>query len=262
MRKGPEPIKLDINHIIKEYREGKSAENIAKALGVSKRTILSRLKDAGIQRRQARTFPEITKEFLVDRYIDQKMSTRDIAEIFNCAPNVINKRLRKFHIPIRKGSGDTSFTKEERRSMHGRPRETHNLWRGGVTGVSVALRGVTEAWRIAELQRSEYTCGISGKQGGTLHVHHITPFHVIRDRAFAETGIKVRPKILDYEEREMTALKDKIIELHAYEIGYVMTSDLHWKFHSLYGINTTETDLDEFKTRYRLGEFDELEAIA
>lgn len=261
MRKAHNRLDIDSKYIATEYKNGKTAQTIATELGVSKKSVLLRLKEEGVECRQPPTYPEVTGEVLNEYYINKKLSSRTIASIFGCSSRLIIKRLEHFGIPTRQNAGDPSFTEDERKEKYGNPREKHSLWKGGVTGINETLRGATEEWRNSEMKRNNYTCYISGVRKGTMHVHHITPFHEIRDIAFVETNLTAKPTLADYTDEEVTLLRDKVVELHQREKGYVLTSELHKRFHSLYGFKTTESDLHEFKTRYRLGELNESVAI-
>ena len=260
-RRAHNRMELDAEYIKRAYLSGISANSIAKELDVSKRTILRRLREQGVERRQANTFPEITKEVLQELYTESKLSTRDIAERYGCSSRLILKRLRKYGIPIRKHAGDPIFTKEERKMKWGRSREQHNLWKGGVTGINQVLRGAIDEWIFDRLKEQNFTCFISGKSTGDMQVHHETPFHKLRDRLVTEMGIELKPTIADYTEAEVETMRENMREIHEQEAGYVLTREVHSLFHSLYGFETTREDLLDFKRRYHSGEFDEKEAI-
>lgn len=262
MRKAHNRLNLDVEYITKEYLAGRTAQSIATELGVGKKTILTRLKEEGVQRRQQPSYPEVTKEVLEELYTNQKLSTRTIASKFRCSNKFVNTRLEEFEIPIRLNAGDPSFTEEERKEKWGQVREAHPRWKGGVTGINETLRGATEEWRNRELQRSNYTCFVTGVRTGDMHVHHITPFHKMRDSMMDELGIDMRPTISDYTDTEVEIMRERMSEMHEGEEGYVMTAQMHKLFHSLYGFDTDVDDLYEFKTRHRLGEFSKLLAAS
>jgi transposase len=246
-------LDLDISYISSEYISGRTAQDIASELGVSKKAVLNRLKEAGVQRRKPE-YPDVTKEALLEMYINQKLSTRDIASKFGCSNKFIGDRLSEFGIPKRMRVGDPSFTEEERKAKWGKSREEHNMWKGGVTGLNETLRYAATDWRLSELKRGNFTCFVTGQRGGDLQVHHITPFHEIRDRALSEVGVEMRQSISDYDEETIRSLRNKIAELHEIEEGYVLEQHIHKIFHSLYGFKTTLEDLMEFKARYNSGE--------
>lgn len=260
MRKAHNRKKVDVEYIIEEYAKGRSAKSIGEVLGVDKKLVLLRLEEQGIPRRQRSTFPEITKDVLHDKYINQKMSTREIAKIYGCSSNLVAKRLRQYGIGARLNAGDPSFTEVERKEKWGQPRELHPGWKGGVTGINEALRGATEEWRNSELRRNDYTCYVSGIRAGDMHVHHITPFHVMRDEMVAELGVDLRPTISDYTDLEVEVMRERIAEMHEDEQGYVLSAPIHKLFHAQYGFDTDLNDLNEFKTRFQHGEFDDMAA--
>lgn len=261
MRKPHNRLDIDVNYISSEYESGRTAQDIASELGVSKKSILTRLKEAGVARRK-HTPPSIGREQLYNFYVDQKLSTRAIGDMIGCSSKYVSNKLIEYGIPRRKRVGDPSFSKEERRAKWGKSREEHNLWKGGVTTLNETLRFITSEWRIEQLHKHKYTCFITGQKGGDLHVHHIRPFHEIRDHALAELGIDVAGKIADHTEETMTILRNRIAELHEGEKGFPIKPEFHKLFHKLYGFKTTEVDLLEFKKRYQSGEFNELIAIA
>jgi len=248
-------IDIDVIYVSSEYIKGRTANDIATELGVSKKAILTRLKEVGVERRKQPTYPEVTYEVLQEMYTNQKLSTRDIAKKFGCSNKFICDRLSEFGIPKRKRVGDESFTEEERKAKWGKSRGEHNMWKGGVTGLNETLRYSTTGWRLSELKRGSFTCFVTGQRGGDLHVHHITPFHEIRDRALTEIGVEMRASIADYDDETMRSLRNKVAELHDQEEGFVLATHIHKLFHSLYGFKTTKEDLLEFKERYINGEF-------
>jgi 5-methylcytosine-specific restriction endonuclease McrA len=59
-------------------------------------------------------------------------------------------------------------------------------WRGGVTSENHIIRGSTSSreWRKAVFERDAYKCGLCGKVGHRLNVHHILPFNKCPERRF------------------------------------------------------------------------------
>lgn len=255
MRKAHNRLDLNAEYIISEYEKGRTATDIAKELGVSKKTILTRLREQGINRRKQSTY-DISKEVLIDLYITQKQSTRDISKIFGCSNNHILKTLRKYEIPIRKHAGDESFTEDERKQKWGKPLEQHNLWRGGITSLNDHLRTNTYDWRDKHLAESNYTCFISEKPSHDLQIHHAKPFNEIRDEILTELGLGKYERVSDYSKEQITAIVERIKERHESLKGFAIDRKLHTLFHSTYGWHTTEDQLHEFKARYLSGEFD------
>jgi hypothetical protein len=255
MRKPHNYMELDMDYISTEYLKGSAALKIAENLGVSKKAILTRLKKLGIERRKQATYDEITYEDLFTLYIENKLSTRSIADKYGCSSRHICTKLKAFGIPVRKHAGDSSFTAEERKEKWGKSRDNHNLWKGGVTELNVTLRYYLSEWKRKELINNNYTCFITGIRGGDLDVHHITPFHEIRDAILSEAGLETKKTIADYTSAEVDMLRKRIIEAHKTEKGYAIKPEIHKLFHRLYGFKTNEADLIEFKNRYNFGEF-------
>lgn len=261
-RRAHNRLDLDVEYIAEEYMKGRSAQDIAKEKGVSKGTILRRLREQGVERRQRPAYDEVTKEVIETLYNDKKMSTRAIAEVFGCSNRLVLNRLRKYGIPTRKHAGDPAFTAEERKEKWGRSLERHNLWKGGVTSVNNALRGVTNEWSLRHMREYDFKCFVLGEETHNLEVHHIKPFSEIRDESIAEMGLEGRKTISEYTVEELEKLKNIIIEKHENIKGYPLDAKIHQLFHSEYGFDTDLDDLLEFKERYLSGEFNESEAIA
>jgi len=101
--------------------------------------------------------------------------------------------------------------------------ENHYNWKGGINPVNDTIRKSYEyrLWHDSCLERDNYTCQISGKNGVKLNVHHINNF-------------------ADFPE-----LRTSI------ENGITMTEELHTKFHKIYGNkNNTREQLEEFISNY------------
>ena len=98
-------------------------------------------------------------------------------------------------------------------------KENHPSWKGGISKDMDKKRKNSEYryWRKKCLERENFTCQISGQFGGRLVVHHINNFS------------------------EFPELRYEISN------GFVMTEELHLKFHSMYGVhNNTREQLEEF----------------
>ena len=95
----PARIELDNQEIIKRYEAGESGETIGKALGVSGRTILDRLRQLGIPRRykiQLDT-PSIVKRYKAGEKVEA------IAGSLNVSENTILNRLNEAGVKLRRG---------------------------------------------------------------------------------------------------------------------------------------------------------------
>lgn len=145
--------------------------------------------------------------------------------------------------------------------MSGRFGEDNPTWKGGVIGVNEFTRSLLRNWKFDILKASNFTCFITGQLSHSLEVHHITPFHEIRDAALLELNLDIRKTVSEYSREELDALSEKIIKAHEKEKGFAIEKSIHKLFHSIYGFKTNEQNLVEFKTRYLSGEFSESRAI-
>lgn len=167
------------------YGRGLSSGKIAEELGVNKRLILSRLAEAGVDRRQSNTYNEITAEVLRDLYVNKRMSTRVIAEQFGCSNKLIQKRINKYGILMRLNV-DPELTPEERKEKYGHQKESHNLWKGGVTTVSGLIRNRLSYVSKERLQLDGYKCQECGMPNGSMHAHHKRRFSEIIQEILSE----------------------------------------------------------------------------
>jgi len=158
--------------IVRKYQEGLSSIQIADEYGVNKSFILSRLSEAGVNRRKPNACDNVTKEALLDLYVSQKLSTRSIAEILGCGKTLVNKRLALYGITRRKNAGDESFTQEERKEKWGMRLDDHPRWKGGVSAVSTLIRNRLAPISRERLYIDNYTCQSCNNPNGSMHVHH------------------------------------------------------------------------------------------
>ncbi|MCK4665847.1 HNH endonuclease [Candidatus Dependentiae bacterium] len=81
-----------------------SSNEIAEKFGCSQHPIFDRLKKYGIEIKsnvQCHTSVHIRKEELVELYVNQEMSSLDIAKLYQCGSETVLRRLKKFNIPTR-----------------------------------------------------------------------------------------------------------------------------------------------------------------
>lgn len=102
--------------------EKKTATEISKELGVNASLVNANLHRAGIPVRPTNNIPRviIPKEDLVRMYQDEGLSTSDIGHKFECHPDIVWRRLKKYGIP-RRNSGTISrtiITKEALQRMY------------------------------------------------------------------------------------------------------------------------------------------------
>ncbi|MFV8520888.1 hypothetical protein [Bacillus sp. SBS7] len=160
-------------YIIEEY----GTPTIAKLLGYSKKTILRRLEEYGIERRKGYDFPELNETFLLENYIEKRLSTRGCATIIGCSNKLVGKRLKLYKISVRDRIAD--FSLEERKEKYGKKGPNHNLWKGGLTEAATLVRNRTNYLIKERLKLDNYCCMICSSRQGTKHVHHIIPLSSI-----------------------------------------------------------------------------------
>lgn len=136
--------------------------------------------------------PHWDKDWLVREYVEKQRSTGEIAAEVGCTDANILFWLRKHKIPRRSVHQARAIKywglKGEDNPMHGRRGQMHPGWRGGHTPERAALYN-SEEWSRAALavwKRDKATCqkcGITKRQIGVLHIHHIVSFCVRELRA-------------------------------------------------------------------------------
>jgi len=151
---------------------GLSIPKIAKLVGsCSAETVRAYLRRYDIQvknkgREEGSTFyPQLTKEFLIEHYVNRDLSTVQIARVINCSSVTVLNKLREFNISI-KGL--------RKRFKRGRK---HPLWTGG-SNLQTAIRtsGAYYKWVCTVLRRDNYICQECGSDSSRLEVHHTITF--------------------------------------------------------------------------------------
>lgn len=130
-------------------------------------------------------------------------------------------------------------------------------WEGGKTPLYFELRSETRQWQLESMKHCDYKCVVTN--GEFDHIHHLYPFRKIIDEVFENLNLDQRRKVADYTEEDFNRIKDEMHRLHKeYGFGVCLRKDIHKLFHDLYGYtNNTPEQFEEFKARYRLGEFNE-----
>lgn len=196
--------------IIKLYKEGKSSVEIGNLLGMEHASVLSHLKHCNIDRRTLsesqfihnnKTFPSELENYetLYDMYVVQKLSKKEIGIQLNISPNVVDRVLREFNIPIR-GVLETA-----RDNIVYGPDSSN--WKGGRTGLYMRLRSLLANHQVKEiLERDKHSCQLCGCNEH-LEVHHIRRFRDIFNEILDENGI-TSDNLLDNEEDLFMKMKD------------------------------------------------------
>lgn len=174
--------------ICEMYESGMSSPEIAKYFNTSWTTILAHLEHCGVKRRtlteaqwnyNGKSFPDDLKSYdtVYELYIIQKLSKKDLAEKYNCDPDVIDRILKNFGIPIRNNS------EAKIGQMTG---EKHPNWQGGITGLHKRLRETFYVQQVPKvLARDWYHCQLCGSKDH-LQVHHKIHFTDILHRILNE----------------------------------------------------------------------------
>lgn len=77
--------------------------------------------------------------------------------------------------------GKSNSMKGRRMPRHAKFGNNNPSWKGGISKLSRRIRRLAEykEWRSKVFQRDNFTCQNCGRQGGSLHAHHIKPFYEI-----------------------------------------------------------------------------------
>ena len=174
--------------IIELYKSGKSPNEIAAIVGLSRCGVKNHLKHCGIELRgiseglfsyNKKEFPKELEDYetLYDMYVVQRLSKKDISETLNVAPGVINRCLESFNIHIRDDS-------EAKIGLFAGP--NHPNWKGGRSGLYMRIREYFRCWSKKEIiNRDGGKCQLCGKKTN-LHIHHIRPFKEIFEEILSE----------------------------------------------------------------------------
>lgn len=87
--------------IVSLYSEGKSSCEVSKLVGVNQTTVWNVLNRNGLQIRKQRIYSEEERSRIVSMYVDEKMSTTDIADVFSTGVSMIMKILKLKGIVMR-----------------------------------------------------------------------------------------------------------------------------------------------------------------
>lgn len=177
------------NEIMSLYKSGASTTEIGKVVGLTPKSVASHLRHCGMETRglseshyvlNGKERPEDfdSYEKMYDLYIVNRLSKREIADLYGTNGGTIDRVLKKLGIPVR-GSSESKIG-----LMVG---EKHPNWKGGRTGLYRRLREYFSTNQVKEvLKRDGYTCQMCGTKKGKKHVHHIVHFKTIFDTILNE----------------------------------------------------------------------------
>jgi len=154
---------------------------------------------------------------------------------------------------VESGYGCRICTAEEKsRKLSG---ENSGNWKGGLISFNDYLRNTLVKWKKEVLKNHNYKCFISGEKEN-LQIHHVKPFHEIRDEVLKELGFDSHFRheewsFDDFSKEELQTIRLKIKERHTLDLGYPITEELHREFHKLYGEKATIDDFHKFTDNFK-----------
>lgn len=129
----------------------------------------------------------------------------------------------------------------------------HHNWTGGSVEVKLYIRSHLKEWKYQSLQKHAFKCAVSG-ESNNLEVHHLVkPFISIFKESLKICNLKECQSVGEYSQKQLNYLLEECNKLHfRYGLGVPLTTEIHNKFHSIYGTLTTEKDFNDFKKGYML----------
>ncbi|MGH8199803.1 MAG: HNH endonuclease [Steroidobacteraceae bacterium] len=181
------------------YGEGRSIPEIAGIAGVPSATLFDWRRELELQknRRSSYVTAELrermskassrdpdgsAKLWAAKLYVENLLSTTEIAKILHVTSPTISEWLRKMNVRAR--TEPTLRQREKLREANLGDKRWN--WKGGITPDRVRLR-ISLDMRLAReccFERDDYACRSCGKRGGKLNVHHIWPFQRFREWRF------------------------------------------------------------------------------
>lgn len=133
-----------------------------------------------------------------------------------------------------------------------------STWKGGTEALYDHLRKKLDGWKKDSMEACGYRCVITG--GYFDVIHHLYSFNKIVSETLNILGLEFKSKISEYSTEELIAIENLCLELHKkYGLGVCLSKEIHDLFHKIYGkYDNTPEQFEEFKERYKNGEFDDL----
>lgn len=125
--------------------------------------------------------------------------------------------------------------------------ENNPSWKGGENELSNSIRKLLKNWKIDIMESFNYSCCITNENNGDLVIHHLySLINIIKDSC-NELEIPFKRKIGDYTSEELIKLQNLVLKKHNLYSGIVISKDIHYKFHAIYGLgNNTKEQFNEF----------------
>lgn len=169
--------------IVKLYKEGKSTTQIGYIVGLKHTAVNDHLRRNGVHPRTLsksqfaynnKNYPKEldSYETMYDLYIVNRMTKKDIGDMLNVSPSLIDRTLKKLGIRVRGNS-------EARKGLF----IGSSAWnyKDGRTPLYVRLRTYFRLWQARDVTKRDHRmCQLCGSKKN-LQVHHIVPFKDIFD---------------------------------------------------------------------------------
>jgi hypothetical protein len=133
--------------------------------------------------------------------------------------------------------------------------ENSHLWKGGISPLQQYLRKKIDDWRYDSMRDCNFKCVITGENFDIIH--HQYSFAKLLEETLKELKYDIYKNINEYSQEQLLNIENRLLEIHyRYPLGVCLKENLHKLYHSLYGEgNNLPIEFEEFKTRLRLGEF-------
>lgn len=135
-------------------------------------------------------------------------------------------------------------------SLKNKSGENSATWKGGVTTLNSLLRELLTDWKFKSLEKYGYKCIISGSKYD-LEIHHVYSFHLIVSDVLKKLNIDNKKSVGDYNSEEINNIKKLFLKYHEDAIGVPINKKIHKLYHSVYGFNNNQSQLDEFIKKYK-----------
>jgi len=137
--------------------------------------------------------------------------------------------------------------------------DNHWNWKGGETPLYEYLRHKLDQWKFDSLKNSDFKCVITGKRATSKYkVHHLLSFHTILQIILDKYNIPRSKKLNEFTAKELNIIENDFLKKHKL-LGVCLHPEVHKLYHHLYSyLNNTPEQFEEFKIRYKFGEFDEI----
>lgn len=181
------------------YSAGRSIPEIAQATGIPATTLFDWRREFGLKRNSRAVYmSEEMREHLsqqmardktgelrlkaVQLYLDEQLSTIEIATELNVTATTVGQWLSKAGVTLRKRPTERTRHKLRQANLG----EKRYNWKGGITRQQQRRRGslYMRLAREACFERDDFTCRSCGNRGGQLNAHHIWPFQRFPERMY------------------------------------------------------------------------------